>query len=90
MSHAKIRMRTQIANPDYGKVGREGGMRWHAHAGTAVICRSVGRSVGWLVQFLEYMCPGQREKEAAPPLGMDPRVCPRKIMGTYDDHDYGW
>ena len=46
--------------------------------------------VGWLVQFLEFMCPGHREKEVSIPLGMDSKVCSRKIMGTYDDRDYGW
>ncbi|GLC64325.1 hypothetical protein PLESTF_000149400 [Pleodorina starrii] len=25
-----------------------------------------------------------------PPAGTDPAVCPRPILGVYDDHDFGW
>lgn len=41
-------------------------------------------------KFLEFMCPGHREKQVHPPRGPDPSSCPRRIFGTYDDHDYGW
>ena len=36
------------------------------------------------------MCPGHRSKGLHPPTGSDPAICPRQILGTYDDHDYGW
>jgi alkaline phosphatase D len=41
-------------------------------------------------QFLDYMCPAAREQGLFPPPGTDPTVCTRPILGTYDDHDYGW
>ncbi|XP_024536570.1 uncharacterized protein LOC112348404 [Selaginella moellendorffii] len=41
-------------------------------------------------QFLAFMCPGHREKGLFPPPGADPAVCPKRIFGTYSDHDYGW
>jgi len=41
-------------------------------------------------QFLAFMCPGHRAKGLHPPTGSDPSVCSRQILGTYDDHDYGW
>lgn len=41
-------------------------------------------------QFLAFMCPGHRSKGLHPPTGSDPAICPRQILGTYDDHDYGW
>ena len=40
--------------------------------------------------FLEYMCPGNAKLGVFPPPGTDPEVCPRPILGTWDDHDYGW
>eukprot|EP00232_Nephroselmis_pyriformis_P014858 CAMPEP_0182875012 /NCGR_PEP_ID=MMETSP0034_2-20130328/13283_1 /TAXON_ID=156128 /ORGANISM="Nephroselmis pyriformis, Strain CCMP717" /LENGTH=575 /DNA_ID=CAMNT_0025007745 /DNA_START=19 /DNA_END=1742 /DNA_ORIENTATION=+ len=40
--------------------------------------------------FLEFMCPGHVARGLFPPPGGDPAVCPRAILGTYDDHDYGW
>jgi hypothetical protein len=39
------------------------------------------------VEFLEDMCPGEMAKGFFPPIG--PK-CHRPILGTYDDHDYGW
>ncbi|CAM9750791.1 unnamed protein product, partial [Phaeothamnion confervicola] len=41
-------------------------------------------------QFLDYMCPNARPAGLFPPPGADPLLCPRPILGTYDDHDYGW
>ncbi len=41
-------------------------------------------------QFLAFMCPGHRAKGLHPPTGPDPKICPRRIFGTYDDHDYSW
>ncbi|CAN0409767.1 unnamed protein product, partial [Discosporangium mesarthrocarpum] len=40
-------------------------------------------------EFLDYMCPKARAAGLIPPPGMDPDLCPRPIMGTWDDHDYG-
>ncbi|EFJ47581.1 hypothetical protein VOLCADRAFT_91850 [Volvox carteri f. nagariensis] len=53
--------------------------------------------------FLDFMCPPTHGSVGAattstigaepgrfPPTGTDPAVCPRPIMGVYDDHDYGW
>lgn len=40
--------------------------------------------------FLEYMCPGSLALGLFPPPGRDATICPRPILGTYDDHDYGW
>eukprot|EP00200_Dunaliella_tertiolecta_P004176 CAMPEP_0202341118 /NCGR_PEP_ID=MMETSP1126-20121109/2261_1 /ASSEMBLY_ACC=CAM_ASM_000457 /TAXON_ID=3047 /ORGANISM="Dunaliella tertiolecta, Strain CCMP1320" /LENGTH=624 /DNA_ID=CAMNT_0048931911 /DNA_START=143 /DNA_END=2017 /DNA_ORIENTATION=- len=42
--------------------------------------------------FLEYMCPGHGDKSQhpAPPQGSSPSVCPRPVLGVYDDHDWGW
>ncbi|MEW5306897.1 MAG: hypothetical protein WDW36_009334 [Sanguina aurantia] len=40
--------------------------------------------------FLEYSCPGARAAGHFPPTGSDPAMCPRPILGTYDDHDFGW
>eukprot|EP00613_Pedinella_sp_CCMP2098_P076997 CAMPEP_0171939682 /NCGR_PEP_ID=MMETSP0993-20121228/36516_1 /TAXON_ID=483369 /ORGANISM="non described non described, Strain CCMP2098" /LENGTH=601 /DNA_ID=CAMNT_0012581575 /DNA_START=397 /DNA_END=2202 /DNA_ORIENTATION=+ len=37
--------------------------------------------------FLEDMCPGAMAKGEFPPVGP---LCPRPILGTYDDHDFGW
>ncbi|CAM9699898.1 unnamed protein product [Chrysoparadoxa australica] len=41
-------------------------------------------------QFLEYMCPGTKATGLLPPPGGDPDLCPKPVIGTYDDHDYGW
>ncbi|CAM6118223.1 unnamed protein product [Calypogeia fissa] len=41
-------------------------------------------------QFLAFMCPDHRAKGLFPPTGPDPSICPRRIFGTYDDHDYSW
>jgi len=41
-------------------------------------------------EFLQFMCPKARGMGIFPPLGIDPTVCDRPIMGTYDDHDFGW
>eukprot|EP01023_Acetabularia_acetabulum_P008625 TRINITY_DN1375_c0_g1_i4.p1 TRINITY_DN1375_c0_g1~~TRINITY_DN1375_c0_g1_i4.p1 ORF type:complete len:583 (-),score=83.82 TRINITY_DN1375_c0_g1_i4:129-1877(-) len=41
-------------------------------------------------QFVDYMCPDyySTHKEGQfPPVGID---CLRPIVGTYDDHDFGW
>lgn len=46
------------------------------------------RSKGYQA-FLEYMCPGFLAKGDFPPAGRDPFVCPRPILGVYDDHDFG-
>ena len=40
--------------------------------------------------FMEHMCPGSRVAGMVPPPGTDTRVCPKPIMGVYDDHDFGW
>eukprot|EP00955_Chlamydomonas_euryale_P045434 353152-Chlamydomonas_euryale.AAC.1 len=40
--------------------------------------------------FLEYMCPGSAARPHWPPAGSDPAACPRPVLGTYDDHDFGW
>jgi len=40
--------------------------------------------------FLEFMCPKYLTKGAHPPAGTDARICPKAIIGTYDDHDYAW
>lgn len=40
--------------------------------------------------FLDYMCPGHRLAGKFPPDGVDAAVCERPILGTYDDHDFGW
>eukprot|EP00803_Ostreobium_quekettii_P006415 evm.model.scf_1038.4 EVM.evm.TU.scf_1038.4 scf_1038:28489-36391(-) len=40
--------------------------------------------------FLHYMCPSFLQAGVFPPTGTDPQVCPKPIIGTYDDHDYGW
>ena len=40
--------------------------------------------------FLEHMCPGALARGLWPPPGTDPGHCPRPILGTYDDHDFGW
>ena len=36
------------------------------------------------------MCPGGTLRPQQPPPGSDPSVCPRPVLGTYDDHDSGW
>ena len=36
--------------------------------------------------FLEYMCPGFLASGKFPPAGGDRAVCPRPILGVYDDH----
>lgn len=41
-------------------------------------------------EFLDYMCPGARPLGMTPPPGTDPLLCPRAIIGTWDDHDFGW
>eukprot|EP00241_Pyramimonas_parkeae_P003592 CAMPEP_0114237380 /NCGR_PEP_ID=MMETSP0058-20121206/7357_1 /TAXON_ID=36894 /ORGANISM="Pyramimonas parkeae, CCMP726" /LENGTH=654 /DNA_ID=CAMNT_0001349413 /DNA_START=109 /DNA_END=2073 /DNA_ORIENTATION=+ len=41
-------------------------------------------------QMLEYMCPGYLASGNFPPAGGDPQVCPRPILGVYDDHDFTW
>lgn len=35
------------------------------------------------------MCPGTAAAGMVPPPGTDLYVCPRPILGVYDDHDYG-
>ncbi|CAN0040100.1 unnamed protein product, partial [Ascophyllum nodosum] len=40
--------------------------------------------------FLDFMCPAAREEGLFPPPGLNKAICPRAIMGTYDDHDSGW
>lgn len=40
--------------------------------------------------FLDYMCPGSFAHGYFPPPGTDKSVCPRPILGVYDDHDFGW
>lgn len=40
--------------------------------------------------FLDYMCPEARGLGMSPPPGTDTALCPRTILGTWDDHDYGW
>ncbi|CAN0014246.1 unnamed protein product, partial [Sphacelaria rigidula] len=41
-------------------------------------------------EFLDYMCPDARAQGTTPPIGTDPLMCPRTILGTWDDHDFGW
>ncbi|CAM9938935.1 unnamed protein product [Ectocarpus sp. 6 AP-2014] len=41
-------------------------------------------------QFLDFMCPAARGLAMTPPPGTDSAICPRTILGTWDDHDYGW
>jgi hypothetical protein len=40
--------------------------------------------------MLEYMCPGYLAAGRFPPDGSDSHVCPRPVLGTYDDHDFTW
>ena len=40
--------------------------------------------------FMESMCPGSAAAGMVPPPGTDTQVCPRPVMGIYDDHDFGW
>lgn len=40
--------------------------------------------------FLDYMCPGWQDSGHIPPAGTDQIICPRPIVGIYDDHDFGW
>jgi alkaline phosphatase D len=42
------------------------------------------------MEFLEYMCPGYLASGVYPPIGDDVSVCPKPILATWDDHDYGW
>eukprot|EP00210_Caulerpa_lentillifera_P006464 g6176.t1 len=37
--------------------------------------------------FLQYMCPNMNKSVQYPPIG---DLCERPILGTYDDHDFGW
>eukprot|EP00903_Cladosiphon_okamuranus_P013391 g12479.t1 len=41
-------------------------------------------------QFLDFMCPAARGLAMTPPPGTDSAICPRPILGTWDDHDFGW
>eukprot|EP00903_Cladosiphon_okamuranus_P012811 g11973.t1 len=41
-------------------------------------------------EFLDYMCPAARDLALTPPPGTDSAICPRAILGTWDDHDSGW
>lgn len=41
-------------------------------------------------EFLDYMCPAARTLGVFPPPGTDGELCPRPILGTWDDHDFGW
>lgn len=41
-------------------------------------------------EFLDVMCPGARDAGLFPPPGTDLDVCPKPILGIYDDHDFGW
>lgn len=41
-------------------------------------------------EFLDFMCPDARGFGMTPPPGTDAALCPRAIIGTYDDHDFGW
>ena len=41
-------------------------------------------------EFLDYMCPAARGLGITPPPGTDSALCPRPILGTWDDHDFGW
>lgn len=38
--------------------------------------------------FLRYACPAWHPGATAPP-GDNIELCPRAVLGTYDDHDYG-
>ena len=40
--------------------------------------------------FLDYMCPAARAVGVFPPPGTNSDLCPRPILGTWDDHDFGW
>eukprot|EP00611_Tribonema_gayanum_P005967 TRINITY_DN151_c0_g1_i3.p1 TRINITY_DN151_c0_g1~~TRINITY_DN151_c0_g1_i3.p1 ORF type:complete len:494 (+),score=147.18 TRINITY_DN151_c0_g1_i3:660-2141(+) len=40
--------------------------------------------------FLDYMCPGAAAQGRYPPPGTNLEVCPRPVIGTWDDHDFGW
>ena len=40
--------------------------------------------------FLDFMCPGCQATGVVPPPGTETGMCPRPIMGIYDDHDFGW
>ena len=51
--------------------------------------RSVLNSDGY-GKFLEFMCPGSLRMNQFPPPGRDATICPRPILGVYDDHDFGW
>lgn len=42
------------------------------------------------VRFLRYMCPAWQPHGLFGPDGADPALCPRTILGTWDDHDYNW
>ena len=51
--------------------------------------RNIVESEGY-GSFLEYMCPNSLASNQFPPPGQDPDICPRPILGVYDDHDSGW
>ncbi|GBF97189.1 hypothetical protein Rsub_10050 [Raphidocelis subcapitata] len=40
--------------------------------------------------FVDFMCDGPGRGGAYPPNGADAAQCPRPIVGTWDDHDFGW
>uniref|UniRef100_A0A7R9UFG7 PhoD-like phosphatase metallophosphatase domain-containing protein n=1 Tax=Pinguiococcus pyrenoidosus TaxID=172671 RepID=A0A7R9UFG7_9STRA len=40
--------------------------------------------------FLNYMCPNAQAAGYWPPPGTDATLCPRHIIGVWDDHDSGW
>ncbi|CAN0212970.1 unnamed protein product [Pylaiella littoralis] len=41
-------------------------------------------------EFLDFMCPAARGLAITPPPGTNRAICPRTILGTWDDHDFGW
>ncbi|CAM9266786.1 unnamed protein product, partial [Hapterophycus canaliculatus] len=41
-------------------------------------------------EFLDFMCPAARGLAMTPPPGTNSAICPRAILGTWDDHDFGW
>jgi alkaline phosphatase D len=57
----------------------------------SVSASSSGSTVAAGPQAPSGMTAGQGHSTGRwPPAGGDPAVCPRPVLGIYDDHDFGW